>query len=67
MAVSQTKQQQQPLSWPKDLLVGAALGWFVGSILLATAAVVVAAALILLAPSSPWGWTLAAMVAALSE
>lgn len=69
MAASQTQQQQQQetLSWPKHLLVGAALGCFVGSILLAVAAQAAAAALILLAPLSPWGWTLAAVVAALSE
>lgn len=70
MVASQTQQQQQQeptLSWPKHLLVGAALGCFVGSILAAVAAHAAAAALILLAPLSPWGWTLAALVAALSE
>jgi pimeloyl-ACP methyl ester carboxylesterase len=56
-----TATEAEQLPWWKHYVVGVALGCFVGSILLATLLQVAAAVLIVTGPTSPWGWTLAAV------
>jgi hypothetical protein len=59
-STKQASEEQLPL-W-RELLIGCALAYFVGSILLATVMYIATAMLIFTSPSSPWGWTLAAVV-----
>lgn len=59
-STKQASEEQLPL-W-RELLIGAALAYFVGSILLATVMYIATAVLIVTSPTSPWGWTLAAVV-----
>lgn len=59
-STKQATEEQLPL-W-RELIIGAALAYFVGSILLATVLYIATAVLIVTLPMSPWGWTLAAVV-----
>jgi Mg/Co/Ni transporter MgtE len=59
-STQQATEEQLPL-W-REVVIGAALGYFVGSILLATVLYIATAVLIITSPTSPWGWTIAAVV-----
>lgn len=60
-----TNAPEKPLTSWRSLLIGLALGGFVGSILAATALNIAAVLLIVMFPTSPWGWTLGAAVVSL--